>query len=127
MPPPKIEGRLLGMLPEWAIDLTIPGTIQGHARTFSEGMLRANRGEGSFLAAKIDTQTTNAKLDVRLGTEIIDNFMLRVGMRIAQSYLWPDPEVIKDAWKLATDGVTALDSDMQRLLTHDQVVSKIGH
>lgn len=127
MPPPKIQGRLLGVMPEWMVDWSIPGTIQGHAKTFSEGMLRANGGEGSSMTARIDTQTSDTELDIRLATEIIDNFILRIGMRIAQSYLWPNPEVIQDAWKLATDAVAALDQDMRRLLTQARAGDRLSH
>lgn len=124
---PKIEGRLLGLLPEWAIDFTIPGTIQGHAHTFSQGMLKANNNEGSFVTMVVDTRTVNTNIEVQAGTEIIDNFMLRIGMRIAQSYLWPNPSVIQDGWKLVTDGIAALDNDLKRLAAQTQAMSRLAH
>jgi hypothetical protein len=116
IPTPKIEGRLLGILPGWAIDLTIPGTIEGYARTFCQGILRANRGQGTYAHLAVDTKGPKTRLAMKGGTEIIDNFFLGVGLRIVQSYVWPEPDVIEDGWKLLGAHVAALDKDLQRLL-----------
>lgn len=124
---PAIDGRLLGILPSWAIDLTIPGNMEDYARRFCQGTLAANGNEGSFAVVNIDTTKATTRVEASGGTEIVDNFFLKIGLRIIQSYLWPEPDVIHDAWRLSSAYVHALNSDLQNLLATQTTMSSISH
>ena len=116
IPPPSIEGRALGIFPVWAINLTIPGSIEEYARSFTQGMLVGSQGKGTYGAATIDTtKPGQTMLDSESSTELVDNFFINFGMRIAQKYLWPDKAVMVDAWDLTQAMVAALAKDMNGL------------
>lgn len=127
LPTPSIEGRFLGVLPSWAIDMTIPGNMEDYARRFCQGTLAANSNEGSFSLLRIDTTKPTTLVEAKGGTEIVDNFFLKTGLRIIQSYLWPEPDVIHDAWRLSSAYVNALNMDLQKLVATQTRVSSLVH
>lgn len=116
LPPPQIEGRAFGIVPQWAIDVFIPGSIEGYGRKFAEGISHGYKGAGTYAEAKIDTWNPSATMVTgSASTEVIDNFFLKFGLRFIQKYLWPNEAVIASAWKCSTASAVAFSKDMARL------------
>ena len=113
---PEITGAALGVFPEWAINLAIPGSIEEYSKLFIDGLLRGPRGQGSGGTLMIDTQTPGAtQLNGSGQAELVDNFFINLGLRFAQSYVWPSKAVLTDSWKLAVKSAMATEQDLSRL------------
>jgi len=124
LPPPRIEGRALGIFPVWAIDLTIPGSIEEYARSFTQGMMVGSRGKGTYGAVLIDTTRPGQTMLTSEGsTELVDNFFINFGLRVAQKYIWPDKSVVTEAWDLTQVAIAALSKDMARMQAAEAAVS----
>ncbi len=116
IPQPSIEGRALGIFPIWAIDLTIPGSIEEYARSFTQGMMVGSRGKGTYAAGAIDTTKPGQTAVLSEGsTELVDNFFINFGLRVAQKYIWPNKPVVSEAWDLSQVMVAALAKDLAKL------------
>ena len=116
LPVPTIEGRALGIFPTWAIDMTIPRSLEEYNRLFTQGLLHGSRGRGSYVETVIDTSQANAtQVDTKIGTELVDNFFINFGMRVAQSYLWPDRDVLLDVHKLSERISGNIADDLQKM------------
>ena len=115
-PKPSITGMALGFIPIWAIDFSIPGSLDGYASKLTQTLLKANGGVGTSLLVDIDTrQPGNTLLRGHFESELLDNFFLEFGLSIVQSYIWPDVEVIKDGFQFVKAGVQKVEKDLVRL------------
>ena len=114
--PLKVSGRALGIFPLWAIDLSIPGSIDEYASMLTNGMLRGVAGKGTYVSQTVDTQDAKStKFELETGTMIVDNFFLSFGMRMAQNFIWPSREVLSDI-RLLTENLTGkLSNDLDRM------------
>ncbi len=116
LPPPEVTGRALGIIPPWLIDAMIPGSIDEYARKFSEGLMHGSEGSGTYLTGTFDTRSPeNNRLAIKGQSLLIDNFFVNFGMRVVQSYIWPNPDVIADAHMLANKILTAFANDLNQL------------
>ena len=128
LPVPTIEGRALGIFPTWAIDLTIPGSLEEYNRLFTQGLLHGSRGQGSYVETVIDTSQANATLvDTKMATELVDNFFINFGMRVAQNYLWPDPDVLADLRRLSERISGNLAEDFQKMSSLPTLNDSLAH
>ncbi|MCX6106540.1 MAG: hypothetical protein NTY08_11990 [Proteobacteria bacterium] len=128
LPVPTIEGRALGIFPTWAIDLTIPRSLEEYNRLFTQGLLYGSRGRGSYVETVIDTSQANAtQVDTKIGTELVDNFFINFGMRVAQSYLWPAPDVLADVRKLSERIAGNLAEDFQKMSSLPTLNGSLAH
>ena len=115
-PPPKITGRALGIFPTWAINAFIPGNLDGYCKMFTRALLLANHGEGTVVRITADTRSPlHNQLSIAASTELLDNFFLNFGLRIVQGYIWPNEDVIADAWRLARKFVRTVSTDCNNL------------
>jgi hypothetical protein len=114
-PTPKITGAFVGILPPWAIDVFIPGTMEGYAKTFFTGLMRAKGSQGSFLTSDVRLESGMSVSSHTLGTALVDNSFLLIGLRMIQKHLWPDDKVMDDISKMALEGVGRLNADLRAL------------
>ena len=125
LPTPKVEGRALWILPTWAIDLSIPGSLDGLLSRFTQGFLHGHQGAGTYSELIVDTTEPKVtKLAAVSSTEFLDNFFNNFGMRVAQSYIWPDEYVLADAWNLSKKLTRTIALDLGKL---KQSSSSVAH
>lgn len=116
LPVPKVEGKALGILPTWAVDAFIPGSMEGYAKTFTDGLMQGSRGQGTSGSVTVDTRNANnTAIEAKASSEFVDNFFITFGVRVAQTVLWPNEKVLASGWKLTTDSSDVLSKDLQRL------------
>ena len=114
-PTPKISGAFVGVLPPWAIDVLIPGTMEGYAKTFFTGLMKSKGGQGSLLTSDIKTQGSTYVFSNTFGTALVENSFLLIGLRMIQKHLWPDDRVMDDIGKIAIEGVGRFHADVRTL------------
>lgn len=115
--PPKVSGALAGFFPPWAIDVMIPGSMEGYAKTFFDGLLKAKGGQGTFVTTKVRGSSHGNLVSSRGGTVMIDNTFLLMGLRMVQENLWPNEAVTDDLGKIVVKGVDAFYEDLSLLRT----------
>ncbi|MCX6110913.1 MAG: hypothetical protein NTZ90_15065 [Proteobacteria bacterium] len=122
MPVPTIKGYALGIFPTWAIDLTMPGgSLEQCMTTLTQGALHGSRGEGTYGVMTVDSKRAeDVRVAAAVSTEMIDNFYLKFGLRVVQSYLWPDEDVIADLWRVNQEVDDALEQDIGKLHLAEQ-------
>ena len=122
MPVPTIKGYALGIFPTWAIDLTMPGgSLEACMTTLTQGALRGSRGEGTYGVVTVDSKRVeDVRVAASVSTEMIDHFYLKFGLRVVQSYLWPDEDVIADLWRVNQELDDALEQDIGKLHLAEQ-------
>lgn len=116
LPTPVIKGRLLGIFSGSFVDFLIPGSIDEYAQKFSEGLLQANGGEGTFARLTYFPEYKGNRCRGEFGTEVVDNFFLGFGLKVAQSYIWPSPAVVGESWNMSVVQIKSLDQDLKQLL-----------
>jgi hypothetical protein len=125
LPPPKITGRALGIFPTWAIDLSIPGSLDEYATMITKGFVRGVDGKGTYLHQTIDTRNPKANLvEMEMGTMMVDNFFVNFGMRIVQKFIWPSESVLSEMRQVAQDFGGHIAKDLVRL---SPVAPEIAH
>jgi len=122
-PDVKISGAVLGIIPVAAIDMVIPGTVNGLADDFSTVMMQANRGQGTLFEAdwEIREPGTN-RLNWKGQTEFPDNDFIRIGMKLFARVFLMDEETFDEFRQLISTGLAALQQDLcsMRRLTFPQ-------
>ena len=110
--PPHIEGRFLGILPTWLIDLTIPNDIDYYSLKFAESIRTANQGQGSiFNIEAMRVKPTEHLWSFGGSSQFIDDVLLEIGMGILSTYLIPSTKALDDIRRLALDATDALAKD----------------
>lgn len=116
LPPPKVTGRALGIFPTWAIDLSIPGSIDEYATMITQGILKGANGKGTYMHQTVDTRDPKATLvAVDMGTMLVDNFFVNFGMRVVQKFVWPSEDVLGEMRQVLVDFSGHVASDLVRL------------
>ncbi|MBM4251773.1 MAG: hypothetical protein FJ146_07360 [Deltaproteobacteria bacterium] len=116
LPPPKVTGRALGIFPTWAIDLSIPGSIDEYATMITQGILKGANGKGTYLRQTVDTRDPKAtKVTVDMGTMLVDNFFVNFGMRVVQKFVWPSEDVLGEMRQALVDFSGHVANDLVRL------------
>ncbi len=110
---PKISGSFAWILPTWAIDPLIPGSMEGYAQTFLVGLMKSRGSDGTYLTLGESRDQHGQLLSAEGGFALIDNDFLMLGLRILQSHLWPKEEVRAEFELLSKRQIIAVNEDMQ--------------
>ena len=125
LPKPKIEGRALGFIPTWAIDLTIPGSLDGYLQMVTDGLKRGESGKGTYLLTTLDSRDPDHnRVATEMGTLLVDNFFINFGLRVAQKFIWPSRAVLRDMKNLGERFAGQIAGDLTRL---ERLASAVAH
>ncbi len=111
----KISGALFGVLPPWVIDLSIPSNLQYLMNRFTEVILNANQGKGSYALLDWKKNHGNARLKVAASTEFLENPFIRIGMRIWVRRFRPNERVQEELRVLFARATRAFLKDLSKL------------
>ena len=118
VPVAKFRGGLFGFLPPDFLDVMMPGSLEGYAKIFGDGLVHGNGGKGAFAEIRfgpsVDAKST---MRWRVTAELKDDFFLTFGLRILNDYIWPSDETLADMQGISAQVATCLDKDIQKLTT----------
>ncbi|WP_028313699.1 hypothetical protein [Desulfatibacillum aliphaticivorans] len=110
----RVSGMAMYVLPTWSIDWLLPSSMEELIFDFSSVMIQANNGEGSFVKIMCDAQDKdNAKTQFYASTEVLDNFFVRFGAKMALDYFGMGPITSKEAKKFRSQALEAILADFQ--------------
>jgi hypothetical protein len=114
MPIPSFKGALFGIMPPTVLDFMMPGSLKEYSKMLAYGMVRGNNGKGSYARLEIDSSNSQ-KTVVRsvAATELIDNFYLKIGLRIINDYLWPSDQTLEEFRSFLAAGTGELLNDFE--------------
>jgi hypothetical protein len=116
VPGAKFSGGLFGFLPPDFLNLMMPGSLEGYAKIFSDGLLHGNGGKGAFAEIRFDSSVeAQSTMRWRITGELKDDFFLTFGLRVLNDYLWPSDETLADMQGLSAQVAACLDKDIQKL------------
>lgn len=116
VPVAKFRGSLFGFIPPGFLDVMMPGSLEGYAKIFGDGLVNGNAGKGAFAEVKFDSPASGKSIMTsQITAEIKDDFFLTFGLRILNDYLWPDDDTISDFRELSTRVAICLDKDVDKL------------
>lgn len=116
VPVAKFRGGLFGFIPPGFLDIMMPGSLEGYAKIFGDGLVNGNAGKGAFAEVKFDSPGSGKSIMTsQITAEIKDDFFLTFGLRILNDYLWPDDDTISDFRELSTRVAICLDEDVEKL------------
>lgn len=91
----KVDGSAYGIVPVWLIDLLLPSNLETLMKDFFQALAKGRQGQGWFL--KIQTHSTpNNRIDMAVGSEILSNGIIKIGLKIAADILIPDRETSQE-------------------------------
>ena len=116
VPVAKFRGGLFGFLPPGFLDVMMPGSLEGYAKIFGDGLVYGNGGKGAFAEVRFDSSDKGkSTMRWRVTAELKDDFFLTFGLRILNDYLWPSDETIRDMQGISSQLAECLDKDIQKL------------
>jgi len=116
VPGAKFSGGLFGFLPPDFLNLVMPGSLEGYAKIFGDGLVHGNAGKGAFAEIRFDSLVeAKSTMRWRITGELKDDFFLTFGLRILNDYLWPSDETLADIQGLSAQVATCLDKDIKKL------------
>ncbi|TVP52929.1 MAG: hypothetical protein EA349_14850 [Halomonadaceae bacterium] len=116
MPDIHVEGRALGMIPTGMIDFFIPGSLKVIIEEFLEVAVTGNQGRGITASIQLDedAQGSSSLLGFEGHFEALDNFFVRLGMRMVNRRVIPDEDASDDIRQLIYDLNQSFSEDMDR-------------
>ena len=118
VPVAKFRGGLFGIFSPDFLDIMMPGSLEGYAKIFGDGLVRGNGGKGAFAEIRFDSDgQSKSTMRWRVTAELKDDFFLNFGLRILNDYLWPSDETLSDIRNLSSHIAACLDRDIQNLDT----------
>jgi hypothetical protein len=112
---PEIEvlGRAYGIVPTWLIDLLIPSNMDDLTRAFLHKLTKGNGGRGFQLRGLISSDPSGlGALRIKQQSEWLDNFIIRLGFRLASDKLLPSEDALADLGRLASGVLEAISGDL---------------
>lgn len=117
-PTATVTGAALGFIPPAVIDVLIPGDIQGLIEKSLTTACKGNDGKGAELDVSVDRQRGElAALHGRFGVEVIDNFLVKLGVSHFSDHIMPDEDVRGDIARLLSDSQRAFAADLARYVS----------
>lgn len=125
VPAVRTSGRALGIMPAGVINFVLPRSIDQLALDFLTVAAEGNEGEG--ISGQVQFRQNEAGLaEVRAqgGFEALDNFMVRLGMRIVSDRLVPDAAASQQLFDLINDVQAAFVRDLDRFARHTAAIDQ---
>ncbi len=116
LPGIRVEGAALGFVPSGLIDAFIPGNIEGLTRDFFDTAVRGNEGKGIAIAVDVGAPQPGqaGAVEVGVGVEALDNFMVKMGVGIVNQRMVPDEDESQDIDRLNLRMHQAFSRDFER-------------
>ncbi|HZV01658.1 MAG TPA: hypothetical protein VFF73_33415 [Planctomycetota bacterium] len=113
-PKVRVHGSAFGVIPTWAIDVVIPGNMEELTKSFLKTVTRGNDGKGLVMEAgtRVGENGTNI-LDFGGEAEGLNNFLVRLGFKIARRKLIPPEEATDDLASYLRAGHAAITKDVE--------------
>jgi hypothetical protein len=116
VPVAKFRGGLFGFLPPDFLDVMMPGSLEGYAKIFGDGLVYGNAGKGAVAEVRFNSSDKGkSTMRWRVMAELKDDFFLTFGLRILNDYLWPSDETMRDIQGISSQVAACLDKDIQKL------------
>ena len=114
VPAVKTSGRALGIMPAGAINFVLPRSIDQLARDFLTVATQGNNGRGirGTVVFEQSAETGEAELHASGAFEALDNFMVRLGMRMVSDRLIPDTRTAEEIGSLVSGVQAAFVEDL---------------
>ena len=114
-PKVRVHGSAFGVLPTWAIDVVIPGNMEELTRSFFHVVTRGNGGKGMVIRAdtRVSANSGVSVFDLDGEAEGLNNFLVRLGFKLARKKLIPPDDAIDDLAHYLRDGHAALTKDIE--------------
>lgn len=116
IPAVRTSGRALGIMPAGVINFVLPRSIDQLATDFLTVAAEGNAGEGISGQVRFRQPGPGQLAEIQAGGafEALDNFMVRLGMRIVSDRLIPDEAGMADLTRLISDVQAAFVRDLDR-------------
>jgi hypothetical protein len=109
----RVHGSAFGVIPTWAIDVVLPSNMEELTQSFFKVATRGNGGKGIVLKARTRVGDTGAHvLDIDAEAEGLNNFLVRMGFKIARRKLIPPDEAFEDLTRYLRDGHKCFGADI---------------
>ena len=113
-PTVRTSGRALGMMPAGVINFVLPRSIDQLATDFMSVATQGNSGRGIVGEVNFSQNPRGEAEITATGTfEALDNFMVRLGMRMVSDRVVPDPDTADDLGRLVSDIQAAFVRDLE--------------
>lgn len=96
----EVSGAFAYLAPSWAINLFIPGNLQSIIHEFTETLVKANGGKGSYFVLRWDREGARTLMRTHIESEFLDNFFIRFGLKIWNHKVLPDEDARDDIRKV---------------------------
>lgn len=125
VPTVRTSGRALGIMPAGVINFVLPRSIDQLALDFLTVAAEGNDGEGISGEVRFrQSEAALAELRAQGGFEALDNFMVRLGMRIVSDRLVPDNAASQELFDLINDVQAAFVRDLDRFALHSASIGQ---
>lgn len=119
VPKVSVSGAAFGLFPAGMLDWFIPGDMESLTRSFFKAAVEGNEGRGIEWRLRFDRSDEGlAVVDGRIGLEVLDSALIRMGMALAADKVVPDDDQLEDMRKLAADYRAAFDKDVARFAAY---------
>lgn len=110
----RVHGSAFGVIPTWAIDVVLPGNMQELTQSFFHVVTRGNGGKGIVVVARTRSGSNGANvLDLDMEAEGLNNFLVRLGFKLARKKLIPPDDALADLAAYLRGGHAALTKDFE--------------
>src|SRR5581483_7369262 len=93
----RVHGSAFGVIPTWAIDVVLPSNMEELTKSFFHVATRGNDGKGIVITAGTRVGENGVSVfDVDAEAEALNNFLVRLGFKLARKKLIPPEEAISD-------------------------------
>lgn len=115
MPEVDVSGSAFGFLPTSVIDFFMPGNIESIVKEFMEVVFNGVNGEGVSMSLHYNHDRTTDLSNVDAGISFVglNNFFVRMGMRMVNDRIVPSEAVSDDLRKLWLDSKNAFAKDLE--------------
>ncbi len=109
-----VTGWALHIFPAWSVDWLLPSSMEELIYDFTTVMIQANEGEGTVFKLVCDTRDAqNTKTHIYTSTEILDNFFIQFGAKMAVDYFGMGPITSKEAKRFWSNALNAIQADFK--------------
>ena len=111
-PQVSVTGSAFGVLPTWAIDVVIPGDIEGLTRELLATACEGNGGRGVVFGFEARQADGAATLALETQFEVLNNALVSLAFRVANDKLVPSDEARAEIWELLRELQVAFGEDL---------------
>ena len=109
----RVHGSAFGVIPTWAIDVVLPSNMEELTKSFFQVATRGNGGKGIVLKGATRIGDTGAHvLDIDAEAEGLNNFLVRLGFKLARRKLIPPDDAFEDLTQYLRDGHKCFGADI---------------